>query len=102
MLGLNLVVLTWCFSLLLGAMRSKSTLFSKLIIGLITIDTMLGAVSYSLLISATKDYNQTNPRASKFVFGRCLMGITVITDLQRFLTWLTAFMLGWKQHIVAK
>lgn len=85
---------------MLGVIRSKPTLFSKLVIVLITIDIMLGAVSYSLLISATRD--QTNPRAFKFVYGRCLMGITVLTDFQRFLTWLTAFMLGWKQHIVAK
>lgn len=103
MLSVNVLCLTFIVYFMYHLIKTKPTQFTLALISLISFSILIGSIEYILLILATTQGTPTPyPFAYSFIFGECLEGITILSDLQEFLQWLSALILGMKYHSVAR
>lgn len=113
MLTLTFLTLAYVLCFAISLVNKRTTLFTKVMVILITVTLLMAQAEYIITIMATmplvpgphgsSKHNlvSPNPKAYQFVFSHCGLAIGDVSDVQQLFQWLVAMILAWKYHSVA-
>lgn len=72
-------------------------------VALITLSLLMGSAIYLLLILALDPESPVNhPGVYNFVMGACSLKITLLSNIQEYIQWVSALFMAYKYHQVAR
>ena len=81
--------------------RQKMTSFTALMLFTIGLGLAIGFAEAIIFLVATDDEVSRNLRAQHFIFYGCGLHLTLLSEIQNYVEWLSAMLLAHKYHIVA-
>ena len=95
------ILMVYLASFIFRFRKQKITTFTALMLLTIGLGLVIGFAEAITFLVATNIDQSRNYRAEKFIFYGCGLPLSLLTDIQNFIEWITALLLAHKYHIVA-
>ena len=103
MLACNTATLAYVGYIVYRHWAQKANSFTVILVTLITVSLIMGSALYILLIIALeRDSPKNNPGVFEFVMGSCSLRLSLMSDAQEYMQWVSAMFMAYKYHQVAR